>query len=192
MIQTTAQKEYFAALNIMIVSGANNHSISILLDEMLAEYDHNKIGMEYDDASALLTIIERRFRDMQMGRMFNSHIREFNEKIKWHQPIPPHLDIVKLISNKEGKIDQLSTSVNKKLKWKGSKSQMYYVVRQLKGMELLASSYEDIGLFLIQNLDKFEGSDLGTVINELQKKKYDTIPKDKRANLTDINRVSEE
>lgn len=76
-----------------------------------------------------------------------------------------------------------------KLKWNGTKTQMYYVVRQLKQMQLLTNSYEDLGLFLIQNIKEFEDANLGTVINELQKTKYDAIPKNKRVDFSSINEV---
>ena len=79
-----------------------------------------------------------------------------------------------------------------KLKWNGSKTQMYFLMRLLKKTGLVNSSYEDIGLFLIQNVDYFEGSDLSTVINEVQKSKYETIPKPKRIDLTGINEVKED
>ena len=83
-----------------------------------------------------------------------------------------------------------SSSIN--LKWKGSKTQMYYVIRQLKSNKVLVSSYEDIGLFLIQNIDKFAGSQLSTVINELQKTKYDKIPTGKRIDLKGLNELNED
>ena len=192
MIQTIAQREYFSELTSMATSNIFSPKIDILLDEMLAEYDHNIIGMQYEEAIQLLRIIEGRFKTIPMGRILNPHIRSFSDKIKWHGPIHPNYDLKKIMNSKEAELELPDKRVTKMLKWTGSKSQMYYVIRQLKNMQILASSYEDIGLFLIQNIDKFDGSDLGTVINELQKRKYDTIPKNKRTSFSEINELKED
>lgn len=205
MKQTTAQNAYFDALKTILNTGTNNHNIDRLLDEMLTEYSHNVVGEEYDTKKELLWLIEKRFNSLQIpdNRLCRNIVNSFRKNLKFQEPIPPHLDINEIIknSNKEKKeetipnkekIENINSNAKIKLKWIGSKTQMYFAIRKLKEMKLLISSYEDIGLFLIQNIDKFNDADLGTVINEIQKKKYDKIPNDKRVDLTGLNEVIED
>lgn len=204
MIQTTAQNAYFDAIREMLNSGLNNHKITRLLDEMFTEYSLNVVGDEYDIKKELLWLIEKRFKSLQISdnSFHRTIVNSFREKLNFSKPVPPHLDINEIIKNSKrekeeiipnkDKIENINSIAKIKLKWKGSKTQMYFAIRKLKEMKLLISSYEDIGLFLIQNIDKFNDADLGTVINEIQKKKYDKIPNDKRVDLTGLNEVIED
>ncbi len=72
-----------------------------------------------------------------------------------------------------------------KLDWKGSKVQLYSVLRQLKTQyELIANSYNELADFLIQNVKGFESTSKETVEKELKKKQQPQ--KNKRVNFTNL------
>lgn len=69
-----------------------------------------------------------------------------------------------------------------KLKWKGSKVQLYHVIRQLKNdYEMIGNSYNELADFLILNVISFENTGKETVEKELKKKRLP--PKNKRLNI---------
>ena len=193
MIKTEAQNQYFEALNAIANTGQDDIKIDSLLDNMFAEFDHNIIELSYKNSYDLLTIIGKRFNTVKKNRLFeNDHALKFKKLLdsrakevtlksfkginKYGIEISPSGLIIpkqkpENLSDEFKESSKTNSNSKMKLKWKGNKTQMYHVIRQLKSNDVLISSYEDIGLFLIQSIDKFEGSDLGTVINELQKKK---------------------
>jgi hypothetical protein len=65
--------------------------------------------------------------------------------------------------------------------WRGQKNQLYDVLRQLKDKDLLANSYEDLAVFIKQNVDIFKNTSLSTIQKELGKDKRP--PKNKRLNI---------
>ena len=63
-----------------------------------------------------------------------------------------------------------------RLKWNGSKIQLYDIFRQLKNttsnknsQPLIANSYTDIAQFIINNFEEFHNSNLRTIIDELER-----------------------
>jgi hypothetical protein len=72
----------------------------------------------------------------------------------------------------------LEQSDRVKLKWTGKKSQMYYLLRYLKRIEIIGNSYDELGIFLHQSVIPFGEAELSTINGQLSKKI--TIPKDKR------------
>jgi hypothetical protein len=208
MGNTTAQNKYFEALTMMTNSGQTNNTIDNLLEDMFAEFDHNIIGLNYEMVDELLVIIGKRFQKVNVSRSSREHVWKFEDAINLRhkdvtqkslqglgkygmEKLPSGL--LSIYKNKsEDNNPQKNIDLKIKLKWRGDKTQMYHVIRQLKSNNVLVSSYEDIGLFLIQNIDKFDGSELSTVINELQKKKYDKIPHSKRIDLSGLKELNED
>ena len=70
--------------------------------------------------------------------------------------------------------------IPKKIKWDGSKIQLYNVIRQLKKKELISNSYLEIAGFICQNFEGFE-TNFSTVLKELQREIR--LPKGKRIDL---------
>lgn len=81
-----------------------------------------------------------------------------------------------LNKNKEVKPQQIKHT---KLKWLGSKTQLYSVLRILKkDYELIGNSFNELADFLIENVVSFESTSKETVEKEL--KKVQNPPKNKR------------
>jgi hypothetical protein len=60
-----------------------------------------------------------------------------------------------------------------KLKWKGSKTQLYYLLNKLKsGDNLILNKYEDLAKFVIENVEGYEDDSLITTKENLEKGKY--------------------
>jgi len=77
-----------------------------------------------------------------------------------------------LFSDKE--VNPTNTAI--KIKWNGTKVQLYDIFRQLKNINsnkgsqpLIANSYTDIAQFLINNFEGFHDSNLRTIIDELER-----------------------
>lgn len=68
-----------------------------------------------------------------------------------------------------------------KLIWKGQKNQLYNVLRQLKNLDLIGNSYNNLADFLIENVSGFENTSKGTIEKEINKIK--DLPKPKRINI---------
>lgn len=68
-----------------------------------------------------------------------------------------------------------------KLIWKGKKNQLYNVLRQLKNLDLIGNSYNNLADFLIDNVSGFEDTSKGTIEKEINKKKE--LPKPRRINI---------
>lgn len=68
-----------------------------------------------------------------------------------------------------------------KLKWQGQKNQLYDVIRALKSKGLIGNSYEELAVFIKQNIDLFQNTALSTIQKEIGKNKRP--PKSKRINL---------
>lgn len=68
-----------------------------------------------------------------------------------------------------------------KLKWQGQKNQLYDVIRILKNKGLIGNSYEELAVFIKQNIDSFQNTALSTIQKEIGKNKRP--PKGKRVNL---------
>jgi hypothetical protein len=74
--------------------------------------------------------------------------------------------------NNNGSIE-LNDSNRIKLKWKGSKTQLYYLLNKLKfGDNLITNKYEDIAKFIIENVEGYEEDSLITTKENLEKGKY--------------------
>ena len=74
--------------------------------------------------------------------------------------------------NNNGSIE-LKDSNRIKLKWKGSKTQLYYLLNKLKfGDNLITNKYEDIAKFIIENVEGYEEDSLITTKENLEKGKY--------------------
>jgi hypothetical protein len=88
-----------------------------------------------------------------------------------------------LLSIKENlMVENKKESKNIKLKWKGSKIQLYSVLRQLKNQyELIGNSYNELAEFLINNVTGFNETKKETVEKEL--KKENLPPKERRVNI---------
>ncbi|TDW96186.1 protein kinase family protein [Dinghuibacter silviterrae] len=69
----------------------------------------------------------------------------------------------------------------KKLKWKGQKNQLYYVLRLLKNKDLIANSYEELSVFLQTNVDVFKDTSLSTITKQLARPQK--LPKARRIDL---------
>lgn len=74
-------------------------------------------------------------------------------------------------------------AINKliKLKWTGQKNQIYSILRELKNKGFIENSYEDLAVFLKQNVDSFQNTSISTIIKEIGKDKKP--PKNKRIEL---------
>ena len=60
-----------------------------------------------------------------------------------------------------------------KLKWKGSKTQLYYLLNKLKsGDNLILNKYEDLAKFVIENVEGYEDDSIITTKENLEKGKY--------------------
>jgi hypothetical protein len=88
----------------------------------------------------------------------------------------------------EDELKKLSSSTDNeivnsiiKLRWLGQKNQLYDVLRELKGKGFVGNSYEDLAVFLKQNVDAFKNTSLSTIQKEIGKDKRP--PKNKRINL---------
>jgi hypothetical protein len=68
-----------------------------------------------------------------------------------------------------------------KLNWKGNKNQLYSVLRQLKEMDLIGNTYDELVDFLHANVIGFETANKDTTRGALNKKS--ALPKAKRINL---------
>ena len=75
-----------------------------------------------------------------------------------------------------------SEKIANKLKWGGNKIQLNYLLHHLKKMSLINNTYESLAMFLISNIDKYEGGNKQTIMDDLKNGKY---PK-KGVNLDDI------
>jgi hypothetical protein len=91
------------------------------------------------------------------------------------------------ISFLEEELQKIGTSENEtfdksiKLKWQGQKNQLYDVIRTLKSKGLIGNSYEELAVFIRQNIDSFQNTALSTIQKEVGKNKRP--PKAKRINL---------
>lgn len=60
-----------------------------------------------------------------------------------------------------------------KLKWKGTKAQLYFLLNRLKfGDNLILNKYEDLAKFVIDNVEGYEDDSLITTKENLEKGKY--------------------
>jgi hypothetical protein len=50
----------------------------------------------------------------------------------------------------------------------GQKNHMYYLLNQLKKMGIITNTYDQLANFLIENVNKFEGDNLQTILKELK------------------------
>jgi len=85
----------------------------------------------------------------------------------------------------KGQNNFTSNQQNVKLIWKGQKNQLYNVLRQLKNLDLIGNSYNNLADFLIENVSGFENTSKETIEKEI--KKIKDLPKPKRINI-DANR----
>jgi hypothetical protein len=82
------------------------------------------------------------------------------------------LESFRSLLNNNGSIE-LKDSNRIKLKWKGSKTQLYYLLNKLKfGDNLITNKYEDIAKFIIENVEGYEDDSLITTKENLEKGKY--------------------
>ncbi len=80
------------------------------------------------------------------------------------------LEIEKIISKSE--FDEMNTANTIKLKWLGSKAQLYSVLRQLKNdHEMIGNSFDELAEFLLKNVTSFEKTKKGTVEKELKRER---------------------
>lgn len=95
------------------------------------------------------------------------------------------------LKNKIKEIENTTTTKhtsNVKLKWKGSKTQFYDILRQLKSLEnidgekLITNSYEDLAFYLKMNVDVFSDTALSTITKEIGKNKRP--PKNRRIDIS--------
>ncbi|MGN6248948.1 MAG: hypothetical protein ACTHNG_11365 [Ginsengibacter sp.] len=82
MISLTAQNKYFSALEAIIKTLANNPKIDQLYDEMIAEFQNNKIGLTHEGKSLLFENLEMRFYKFSGIRIARRQLEKFsNDKI---------------------------------------------------------------------------------------------------------------
>lgn len=72
-------------------------------------------------------------------------------------------------------------AVEQKLNWTGNKNQLYSVLRQLKGQDLIGNTYDELVEFLHSHVTGFENDNKGTTARE--SKRDVQLPKSKRVNL---------
>jgi uncharacterized glyoxalase superfamily protein PhnB len=76
----------------------------------------------------------------------------------------------------------LIEKIPNKLKWGGNKIQLNYLLHHLKKMSLVNNTYESLALFLIENIDIYDGDNKQTIMDDLKNGKY---PK-RGVNLDDL------
>ena len=59
-----------------------------------------------------------------------------------------------------------------KLKWGGNKIQINYLLHKLKKAALITNTYESLALFLIENVDQYDGDNKQTVMDDLKNGKF--------------------
>lgn len=114
MISLTAQNEYFAALLSMVNTGANNHHIDKLYENMIAEYQNNKIELNGNEENQLFTNLKMRF-----NRFFGERIvRRQLDKFKNDELIlKPYPDILELIEKEQKKNEEVKfNSLDREIK----------------------------------------------------------------------------
>lgn len=79
-------------------------------------------------------------------------------------------ELEKMIKPLETKSEQLKPKGVKLLldEKTGQKNHMYYLLNQLKKMGIITNTYDQLANFLIENVNKFEGDNLQTILKELK------------------------
>jgi len=173
MISIIAQNEYFGALNAMVESGPYNSNIGRLYDEMIAEYQNNKIGMNEDDQNHLFTNLEMRFYKFSGIRIARRQL----EKFKYDEfLLKPYPDILKF-TKQEKKIG------NDKGDAVASKDSLDFIEPGLLG------HFEEIENKITGKENNWSDSSirLAAFCELLYEKKYFTEKPKKRRNLIFIN-----
>ena len=77
MICLTAQNEYFNALLSMVNGGANHPAIDKLYENMIAEFQNNRIGLNDDEQNKLLAYLKLRFDRFFGERIIRNELGKF-------------------------------------------------------------------------------------------------------------------
>lgn len=80
--------------------------------------------------------------------------------------------------------EKVTPKIPIKLNWKGQKNQLYFVFRELKDMNLILNSYDDLAIILKNSIDIFEDGEISTIGGAISKKIV--LPKPKRFNIRSI------
>ncbi len=80
---------------------------------------------------------------------------------------------VNISKKDENSNNELGSHNKVKLKWTGSKTQLYYLFHKLKYKDnLVTNKYEDLAKFIIENVEGYEEDSLITTKENLEKGKY--------------------
>ncbi|MEO6707360.1 MAG: hypothetical protein ABIN04_16085 [Ginsengibacter sp.] len=105
MISITAQNEFFNALLVMVNTGANNPNIDTFYENMIAEFQTNKIGLNDDEQNKLFAKLGMRFNKFSGIRIVGHQLEKFKrDKII----LKPYPNIIELIEREQKKVREVT------------------------------------------------------------------------------------